>query len=174
MRNIIIEKLNTELHDRDVFDCGIDVLNVYLNQRANQEQKKRLNVTHVAVHGDHSPKPIIGYYTLSNSSIALNSMQPEFKKQIPPTYTIPSVKIGRLAVDKTNQKNGIGTMLLQHAFKKIIEAATISGIRGVEVVAKNLDAIKYYEQFGFVRLQDSSNLLYLPVDTIINSQSGQV
>lgn len=169
MHTINIEKLNIELHDRQIFDCGIDVQNVYLKQRANQEQKKRLKITQVAVLNNDSPKPIVGYYTLSNSSIALNLMHPEFKKQIPPTYTIPSVKIGRLAVDKTNQNKGIGTMLLQHAFKKIVDAASISGIRGVEVVAKNHETIKYYQQFGFVQLQDSTNLLYLPVDTIINS-----
>lgn len=170
MHNIILEQLNTESHDREVFDCGIDVLNFYLKQRANQEQKKRLNVTHVAVHKKNvSPSPIIGYYTLSNSSVALNAMQPELRKHIPPTYTIPSVKIGRLAVDKSNQKSGIGTLLLQSAFKKIIDASTISGIRGIEVVAKNQDAINYYKQYGFVQLIDSTNLLYLPIDTLINS-----
>src|SRR3990172_2076867 len=97
-------------------------------------------------------------------------IQPELKKQIPPTYTIPSVKIGRLAVDKSKQKNGIGRLLLQHAFGKIIDAASISGIRGIEVIAKNPDALTYYEKFGFVRLKDSANLLFLPIETILNAQ----
>lgn len=170
MNDLVIETLNTQLHDRDVFDCGVEVLNAYLKHRANQEQKKRLNVVHVAVRGHSSPKSIIGYYTLSNSSIAPNLMQPELIRQIPPTYTIPSVKIGRLAVDKNRQKEGIGKGLLEHAFNKIIDAASITGIRGIEVVAKNHEAVKYYEQFGFVRLQESgNNLLFLPIDTLIKS-----
>ncbi len=170
MQQFLVEKLDTAHHKRETFDCGIEVLNAFLQQRANQEQKKRLNITYVAIQANKIPKSILGYYTLSNSSLALNMMQPELRRQIPPTYTIPSVKIGRLAVDKSTQNNGIGRLLLQHAFRKIIDAASISGIRGVEVIAKNPAALSYYEKFGFIRLQDSTNLLFLPVDTLVNAQ----
>jgi len=35
-----IELLNTEKHNRKQFDCGVNVLNIYLKQLANQDQKK--------------------------------------------------------------------------------------------------------------------------------------
>ena len=169
MSGVIIEKMDAARHNRENFDCGVEVLNVFLKQRANQEQKKRLNVTYVAVQGQNISKPILGYYTLSNSSLSLYMVQEELKKQIPPTYTIPSVKIGRLAVDKSTQNNGLGRLLLRHVFKKIIDAASITGIRGVEVIAKNPEATRYYEKLGFIRLKDSENLLFMPVETIINA-----
>lgn len=169
MSSIIIESLNPKQHDRQAFDCGIEVLNVYLKQRANQEQNKRLNLTYVAVQPtDTIPKAIVGYYTLSNSSLALYAVQAEFKKHVPPTYDIPSVKIGRLAVDKNQQNLGIGKQLLRHAFKKIIDASAISGIRGIEVVAKNSTASKFYEKFGFIPLKDSTTLLFMPIETILD------
>ena len=81
MSDIIIEPFNSKQHDRQLFNCGIEVLNVYLKQKANQEQKKRLNLTYVAIKSsDTLPKPILGYYTLSNSSVALHTVQTELKK----------------------------------------------------------------------------------------------
>ena len=171
MSDIIIEPLNSKQHDRQLFDCGIEVLNVYLKQKANQEQKKRLNLTYVATKtSDTLPKAILGYYTLSNSSLALYTVQTEFKKHIPPSYDIPSVKIGRLAVDKNQQSLGIGKQLLGHAFRRIIDVSAISGVRGIEVVAKNPQAKKFYEKFGFISLKDAPNFLFMPIETILNFQ----
>jgi len=166
MTEIAIEKLNTSKHNREDFNCGIEVLNVYLKQRANQEQKKRLTVTYVAVKPDQAPSPVFGYYTLSNSSLALYMVQSELKKHVPPTYEIPSVKLGRLAVETSMQNNGLGKKLLKHAFNRILAAAEISAVRGIEVIAKNPKALSFYEKYGFVKLHDSENLLFMPIETI--------
>ena len=91
MSDIIIEPFNSKQHDRQLFNCGIEVLNVYLKQKANQEQKKRLNLTYVAIKSsDTLPKPILGYYTLSNSSVALHTVQTELKKHIKHLKKIPT------------------------------------------------------------------------------------
>lgn len=169
---MIIEKLDTSKHDRELFDCGLEVLNVFLKQRAYQEQKKRLNITYVAIENKESPKPILGYYTLSNSALALSVLEPNFKKHIFPSHSIPSVKIGRLAIDKRSQKKGMGKLLLQHAFFKILEASLISGIRGIEVIAKNAETQNFYKKFGFINLNDAENLLFMPLDTLIRAQDS--
>lgn len=165
-----VEKLDTTQHQREAFDCGIDVLNLFLKTRANQEQKKRLNVTYVgiSVRGT-TPKPIQGYYTLSNSSIALSIASGALTKHVPPTYEIPSVKIGRLAVHKTLHGQGLGHRLLRDAFKRIIEIGAMSAIKCVEVVAKDKRAIEFYKKFGFQQLVDKQNMLVIPVQTIIRA-----
>jgi len=168
MDNFVIEKLDTVLHNRENFDCGIPTLNVYLQTRANQEQKKRLNVTYVAASKQKESKisPITGYYTLSNSAIALAYMNDSLKKGVPSSYEIPTVKMGRLAVDLGSQGQGVGKLLLKSVFKKVIEISMLSGIKGIEVIAKNERAVEFYESFGFVRLVHADKLLFLPVETV--------
>ena len=172
MTNWIVEKLDKNLHDRNKFSCGVHVLDEYLKTRANKEQKNHLNVTFVATFSSKSGslKPIGGYYTLSNSSIKLDSIPPNLQKGVPLSYDIPSIKIGRLAVDQAYQGNGVGKLLLKNASLKIIEAAVITGVKCVEVVAKDNQAAKFYEKFGFVRLKDHNHLI-LHIDTLIKASA---
>lgn len=171
MASWIIEKLDTSKHSRDNFDCGQNILNIYLKTRANQEQKKWLNVTYVMrLHLSHE---ILGYYTLSNSAIKLAAMLPNLKKDIPHTYDIPTIKIGRLAVDQNHHNKGFGSLLLRNALNRIIEISTLSGIRGVEVIAKDLHAVNFYQKFGFVSLVDTHNLLFLPIATVIKATKNE-
>jgi len=164
----LVEKFNKQLHERDHFDCGVDVLNIYLKTRAQQEQKKRLNITYVAVANSRDKqKPILGYYTLSNSSIALMSMQPELRRHMPVTYDIPSVKIGRLAVDGRFSGEGLGRLLLKDACNRIMEIAALCGTKGIEVLAKDDRSAQFYQKFGFQKLLDTRNALFLSIETIL-------
>ena len=164
-----IEKLDPRKHERKGFDCGLEILNLYLQTRANQEQEKRLNVVYVAYEASDSAvkKNIVGYYSLSNSAIALHSLDIKLKRGIPPTYDIPTVKLGRLAVDRHHQGKGLGTCLLKNALQRIIELSALSGIRGVEVIAKNGAVAAFYETFGFMELGDSPGIYFLPLDTLL-------
>lgn len=171
MSDYLIEKLDVKKHDREKFNCGVPVLNSYLRVRANQEQKKRLNVVYVAV-PESKKKRIIGYCTMSNGSIALSKMTPGFRKGVPATYDIPIVKIGRLGVDVDYQRKGVGRLLLKNAFKSVYMVALLSGVNGVAVNAKNEMAIKFYKKFGFQLLNDSKRLLFLPIKTISQAFSS--
>ncbi|MCH9770067.1 MAG: GNAT family N-acetyltransferase [Gammaproteobacteria bacterium] len=170
MAKWIVEKLNPKQHQREDFDCGVEVLNAYLKTRANQEQKKRLNVTYVVVADEvKSPKPILGFYTLTNSSMVLYFVEPVLRRHIPPNYDIPTLKIGRLALAKDLQGQGIGKFMLKDACDRLIEMSVISGIKGLEVVAKNEVVANFYKSFGFCRLIDNKNTLFLPIETILSA-----
>lgn len=172
----LIEKLDKGLHDRDGFDCGVEVLNLYLQKRANQEQRKRLNVTYIIRKKsdcNQNDKSIIcGFYTLSNSAIKYNEENKRIIRNVPNTYDIPSVKIGRLAIDRKHQGMGIGRLLLRDACKRIVELSTLSGVKGVEVIAKDETACCFYEAYGFMRLVQASNLLFLPIETMLASYNN--
>ena len=148
----------------------MDVLNVYLKTRANQEQKKRLNVTYVAIDFQSKHlKRILGYYTLSNSSIALHACGAEIKKGIPVTYDMPSVKIGRLAVTASHQSKGLGINLLKDAFERIMDISALSAVRGIEVIAKTDEIARFYKKYGFVQLKDQKKSLYLPISSVVKT-----
>jgi GNAT superfamily N-acetyltransferase len=151
--DLIIEQLNTSLHDRKSFDCSVDELNIFLKQHANQNQSKNMSKTYVAVvavsAGDH--KKICGYYTLSVGHIKCDQL-PEIVKAKLPKYPIPIACIGRLAVDKDYKGQGIGGFLLHDAFTNVLSIADKMGVFAVVVDAKNNDAKSFYESYGFTEL----------------------
>ena len=55
------ERLTKE-HDRSRFYCGESLLNAYLAQMANQDQKRRAAAVFVMV-DELQPKQVIGFYT---------------------------------------------------------------------------------------------------------------
>lgn len=106
MSDDLTVELLTEAHDRAWFDCGEPSLNDYLHRFARQNAELFLGRTYVlAVPGQ--PR-IEGCYTISSGSVAREGL-PE--KRLP-CYPIPVVLIGRLAVDRQAQGQGLSETLL--------------------------------------------------------------
>ncbi|PKU23580.1 hypothetical protein CWS72_16080 [Telmatospirillum siberiense] len=63
---------------------------------------------------------------------------------------IPMAMLGRLAVHRDRQRQGLGVALLQDAVLRIRQAATILGIRGILVHAISEEAKAFYSRHGFV------------------------
>jgi GNAT superfamily N-acetyltransferase len=57
--------------------------------------------------------------------------------------------LARLAIDRAEQRAGIGRALLKDALLRTAQAADIAGIRALVVHAKNEEAGRWYEQFDF-------------------------
>jgi predicted N-acetyltransferase YhbS len=150
------ELLDAKKHDRSSFDCGVNALNVYLQQFANQDQKRGLAKIYVLA----EQVEIIGYYSLSAHSVATDNL-PE-KSKLGVYQEVPFLLLGRLAVAKKHQKQGFGDTLIFHAFKNTAEIAEKIGVQGMIVDAKDETAARFYEGFGFKRLQGSVNRLMLP------------
>lgn len=143
------------------FDCGIESLNIYLRSSAKKNHETGLGKTFVYV----EDRKVLGYYTISMGQIEFSSFPAIFKKQGMPQYPIPSARIGRLAVDKTAHKSGIGTKLLMNAFVRIWEAAENIGVVGAVVDSKN-QSVNFYKKFGFIPFEDTPNSMFLPLNTI--------
>ena len=166
-RVLTAEPLNTTLHDRNAFDCGIEELNAFLKQHANQNQSKHISKTYVAVVAISADdrKKIYGYYTLSAGHIQCDQL-PDAIKSTLPRYPIPIARIGRLAVDKDYQGQGIGGFLLHNAFNNILNIADKMGVYAIVVDAKNNAAKSFYKNYGFTELQNATLTLFLPTSTI--------
>lgn len=165
MNDLIFEFLDTSIHNRAAFDCGVVVLNQFLQTKANKEMKQKLNTTYVCTKKSCSlPKDILGYYTLSTSSLVLGAVPEGLAKHIPANYRIPTAKIGRLARDKN--AIGIGSLLLQDALFRILKMSADIGIYGIEVDAKDANVKHFYEKFGFIPFLDNKYSLFIPLKTI--------
>ena len=158
-------ELLAKAHDRDGFDCGSEPLNLFLKQTARQHAERGISRTYVLVDEDAvPPKPVLGYFSLNLCQIKSESFAVGEAKKLPREAS--GVRLGRLAVAKTCQRQGIGKALLVAALGKFIEIFNVAGGIGLFVDAKDHAAKGYYEQFGFVALPANDLALFLPVKTI--------
>jgi ribosomal protein S18 acetylase RimI-like enzyme len=158
-------ELLTKLHDRDGFDCGSEPLNLFLKQTARQHAERGISRTFVLVdEGASASKPVIGFFSLNLCQIKSESLSPPEAKKLP--RDVSGIRLGRLAVAKAYQRQGIGKILLVAAMGKFIEIFNAAGGIGLFVDAKDQEARRYYEQFGFIALPSNELELFLPVRTI--------
>ena len=150
-------------HDRASFDCGKPPLNEWLQRFAGQYDRRDLTRTYVAV-GEGDSR-VLGYYAVSNHRVRYDVLPKEQARGLP-TIDIPVVLLGRLAVDKTFQGQGLGQNLLVDALRRVARISEHVGIRAVEVDAIDDDARNFYLRFGFVSLLDGQQHLFLPLRLI--------
>jgi ribosomal protein S18 acetylase RimI-like enzyme len=158
-------ELLAKSHDLDGFDCGSEPLNLFLKQTARQHAERGISRTFVLVGEDAAaPIPILGFFSLNICQIKSESLAPGEATKLP--RDVSGVRLGRLAVAKACQCQGMGKILLIAAMEKFMEIFNRAGGIGLFVEAKDQDAKRYYEQFGFVSLPSNELELFLPVKTI--------
>ncbi len=152
-------------HDRSAFDCGSEPLNVYIRRFARQNTDADIGRTYVATRPGETV--VVGYYTIGAGSVSFDAL-PETERKHLPRYPVPTVHIGRLAVDNSAKGQRLGETLLMHALEKAARLADEIGIRAVEVVAKDENARLFYSRYGFKSLLDDELHLYLST-TVVRS-----
>ena len=125
-----VEKLdNYHKKIKQNFDCGIgkEKFTDYIKECANQHKKNNETQPYVIV--DTPRNLIIGYYTLSNSSLVTKKLEcleerkgedsENKKKEKLPRFDETGVtKIGMLAVDQRYRGKGWGAILVMDAFSR--------------------------------------------------------
>lgn len=158
----MIELLDKK-HNREDFDCGKELLSNYLKTQAGQDIKRKLSACFVLSENEIQ---IQGYYTLSNNSIPLSSFPKDIQKKLPKSYhSIPTTLLGKLAIDKKYQGQGIGKILLIDALKRCYEIATEIGSFAVVVDPIDEEAEKFYIKYDFIKLPDSKKM-FIAVKTL--------
>jgi GNAT superfamily N-acetyltransferase len=158
----VIERLGRQ-HDRTTFGCGQPLLDDWLKLRAGQYEKKNLARTYVAVRpGDTAVR---GYYAISSHRVAFEALPDDQAKGLP-RIDVPVILLGRLAVDRSCQGQGLGALLLIDALRRAQFLADRIGIRALEVDAIDDAARDFYQRFGFTPLADAPRHLYLPLQAI--------
>jgi predicted GNAT family N-acyltransferase len=155
---IIIERLSSH-HNRRDFDCGVEELNSYLQRYSGQHERKGMGRTYVAT--KKNDDCVLGYYTIASSAVAFDIVPENL-----PRHPVPVALIGRLAVENTARRHGIGETLLIHALRSAHRAAKIVGIYAVVVDALDESARSFYLRYGFHELIDDRFHLYLPMKVI--------
>ena len=160
------EQLGSQ-HDRETFDCGVAALNRYLQQQASQDIRNMVATVLVMV--DSEVDLIAGFYTLSAASGSLESLPVEIKKRLPRYLVQPAILLGRLAVDRRYQGQGVGELLLFNALRRSLLISDELAAMSVLVDAKDDRTRGFYERYGFLRLVDDEHRLMIPMSIIKRS-----
>lgn len=130
-------------HRLDDFSCGVASLDDWLKRRAYPNQVSGASRTYVV----DEDKRVVGYYCLASGALALGDTPGPIRRNMPDP--VPMAVLGRLAVDLSFHRKGVGAALLQDAVLRTIRAGGILGIRGLLVHAISAEARVFYEQYGF-------------------------
>lgn len=149
-----------ETVDTDTFGCGNPVLDQYIRCYASQAVRRGLARAFVVM-PEQEPRRLAGFFTLSAGSIRATTL-PETVRRKLPSYPIPVALLGRLAVDKAFQGQGLGSILLADACLKVVQASAVLAVAGLVVDAKSETAAAFYEHYGFIALPGAPGRMLLP------------
>lgn len=151
-------------HDRTAFSCGNEQLDRYLHSLAIQDKKRNIAIPYVIV--DRERQKIIAYYTLSMSSINLESLPPNLAKKLPKYPIIGVILIGRLAVALDYRGYGWGKLLMMDALNKSLQVSKTTGCFAVVVEAIDDEAVRFYQRFEFQAFGDQPYKLFRTMTNI--------
>lgn len=157
--NITTPILLNEGHVLLPFDCGNDVLNNWLRQRAIKNQY--LNASRTFVTCLEGTSRVVGYYSIATGAVSHADLGRSLRQNMPDP--IPVVLLGRLAVDVCTQGHHFGKWLLQDAVMRITNLADQVGIKAIMVHAIDAQAKAFYEYFGFVESPIAENTLFYKI-----------
>ena len=147
-----IELLNR--HVRAAFSCGSPELDLYFQERATQDMRRRVASCFVAL---DDAGEVAGYYTLAATSLVLDQLPDERAKRLPRYPTIPAVLLGRLAVALSHQGKRLGGALVADALLRASRSEVMAYAMVVD--AKDDVAAHFYAHLGFERLGDDKRRL---------------
>jgi ribosomal protein S18 acetylase RimI-like enzyme len=148
-------------HDRSTFDSGTPALDRYFREHVSQDMRRRVATCFVALSGDQR---IAGYYTLASASVPLTELPPEAIKKLPRYRAVPTVRMGRLAVDQAFKGQGLGGALLGDALTRAARSEIAA--YALVVDAKDDTASAFYRHHGFIALPETPLTLFLPLATV--------
>jgi GNAT superfamily N-acetyltransferase len=160
----LVEPLRSS-HDREGFSCGNATLDRYLKQQASQDLRRGCATPFVLSPGANQ-SAILGYYTLSSYGIDTGDLPPDVAGKLPRYPLIPATLLGRLAVDKRHQGEGIGEFLLMDALHRSLTQSVQIAAAAVVVEAIDERATQFYRHFGFTPFPASEGRLFILTKTI--------
>ena len=150
--------LDPKAHDREAFSCGEPTLDQYLKTQAGQDGRRGYSACFVAATPEGR---IAGYYTLSAYSVQVDALPKDARKKLPGFAPVPSALLGRLAVDKTYQGQGLGGALLADALNRAAQSANAA--YALVVDALNAKAAEFYNHYGFIGFPSAPHRLFIPL-----------
>jgi GNAT superfamily N-acetyltransferase len=147
-------------HDRRAFDSGSAQLDAWLRQTAQQHQRRGISKTFVAA-TEEAPSRILGFYALTVCEVVADELPEDLAKKLP--RRVPGIRLGRLAVDRSVQGQGLGELLLMDAINRAKLVLEHVGVHALFVDAKDARAAAFYRKYGLRPLPGNPSTLVLAI-----------
>jgi GNAT superfamily N-acetyltransferase len=148
-------------HDVGGFDCGSEQLNAWLVRHALTSHRADIARTFVVLDG----KTVAGYVSLTTGSARHDDVPKRFARGMP-RHRIPTILVGRLAVDRRFQGRKLGTRLLAEALRRAVAASDAAAARVVVVDAIDERAAGFYRRRGFIESPEDPLRLFRKISDI--------
>jgi GNAT superfamily N-acetyltransferase len=158
-----LERLDAH-HDLSTFDSGNDELDGWLQRHGLAAQQMDSARTFVLTKHDR----VVGYFSLTMGSVLRQDAPAKLVRGLP-AYPVGIVLVARLAVDRREQGNGLGGILLAEALRKAVAAGDAAAARLVVVDAIDENAARFYERHGFLPAPEHPLRLYRRMKDIVRS-----
>ncbi len=163
-----IEALDTTRHRREEFHCESPELTEFLRTRARKEMQARASACFVLVE-ETDPGRIVGYYTLSQTSVVLGQLPALLAKRLPRYAQLGATLIGRLARDLAWKGKQAGRLLIVDALRRSLRHSVDVGSVVVVTDPKDEKARAFYGSYGFQQLDEER--LFLPMSELIEREA---
>lgn len=150
--------------DTASFSCGQVAQDAYIQHFASQDVRRKVARVFVAS-PQGSPHTLAGFYTLSAASVQCSDLPATMARKLP-QYPIPVALLGRLAVSTAQQDQGVGSVLVVDACKKVLQAHAMLAVAGLVVDAKDHNAARFYKHLGFTPLNQQAQRLFLSMQVL--------
>lgn len=147
-RTVLRPTLLTAGHEVDEFRSGEPSIDDWLRVQAACDPSASAPEIHViALAG---ARRVIGYYSLSMGRVLSEEVVGFMRRNM--SREIPSVVLGRLAIDADWQGQGLGRALLHDAVLRSLQTARDRSARLLVAHALSPEAEAFYRRHGFTRL----------------------
>ncbi|MBA3535980.1 MAG: GNAT family N-acetyltransferase [Tatlockia sp.] len=149
-----------QIHKCNTFSSGEKVLDDWLKERAIKNDLNDASRTFIV----HINLEVKGYYCLSMGSVNKEVAPGKIRRNMPDH--IPVMVLGRLAVDNSCHKMGIGKGLLKDAVLRTIKVSVDVAVKALLVHSISESATHFYKRFGFIESPLSNKTLLLPLKAL--------
>jgi GNAT superfamily N-acetyltransferase len=159
---------------RGAFACGNGDIDSWFRNKAfkhHQDLKARVVTAHLL----NNAKPV-GFYAMTIRLEKDDQLDmPRRMLARPQSGHFTSVQLCSVAVQRSLQRQGIGTILMGAALQDFYEVAVRTGIYALTLVAVDREVAKFYERLGFVQYGNPDAMqpkMLLPADSVIETLGG--
>jgi GNAT superfamily N-acetyltransferase len=153
----VVESLSPN-HELAGFDCGEELMNIWLKDKALEADRRNTARTFVLVEDN----TVLAYYALTAGSVRSSGIPAELGDM--PQHPIPVFLLARLVVEKSLQGQGIGKALVKDAvMRSIVANRHVAGVC-LMIEALNDRVRRFYLDLGFLPSPRRENRLFFQLE----------
>jgi GNAT superfamily N-acetyltransferase len=161
LEKLTIQPLDPSM-DRAAFYCGEPELDDFFRDNAADHHERYLTRVYTALYDNE----IAGYYRLNAQSHSSKTISAEALSKLARIPFAPCIYLGMIATLERLQGNGIGKVLMLHAFAQTLRVAEYAGVYALTLKAINEEKAATCKRWGFERFIEGELLMYIPLATI--------